>query len=61
MGRVTDQERREVTRKLLALAEEMIEMFRIGGCTGEGLDAKWCRELHDKYDRRIREALGVES
>lgn len=46
---------------LLALAEEMVEAFRLGAFTGEGLDAKWCRELHNKYARRIREALGVES
>lgn len=43
---------------LLAPAEEMVEAFRLGAFTGEGLDAKWCRELHDKYARRIREALG---
>lgn len=45
---------------LLAMIEEMVETFRLGAFTGEGLDAKWCRELHDKYVRRIREALGVE-
>lgn len=44
---------------LLALAEEMVEMFRIGASTGEGIDRSWCRELHDKYARRIREALGA--
>lgn len=43
---------------LLALAEEMVETFRLGAFTGEGLGAKWCRELHDKYTRLIREALG---
>lgn len=43
---------------LLALAEEMVETFRLGAFTGEGLSAKWCRELYDKYTRRIREALG---
>ena len=45
---------------LLALTEEMVEMFRIGAFTGEGIDKSWCRELYDKYARRIREALGVE-
>lgn len=45
---------------LLAIAEEIVEMFRLGAFTGEGIDAKWCRELHDKYARRIREACGVE-
>ena len=45
---------------LLALAEEMVEMPRIGAFTGEGIDKSWCRELYDKYARRIREALGVE-
>lgn len=43
---------------LLALAEEMVEMFRIGAFTGEGLDARGCRVLHGKYTRRIREARG---
>lgn len=46
---------------LLAPAQEMVEAFRLGAFTGEGLDAKWCRELHDKYARRVREALEVES
>lgn len=46
---------------LLAPAEEMVEAFRLGAFTGEGLDAKWCRELHDKYADRIREALGAKS
>lgn len=44
---------------LVESAKEMVETFRLGAFTGEGLDAKWCRELHDKYARRIREALGV--
>lgn len=43
---------------LVALAEEMVEAFRLGAFTGEGLDAKWCRELHGKYAQRVREALG---
>ena len=43
---------------LLALTEEMVEMFRIGAFTGEGIDKSWCRELYDKYARRIREASG---
>lgn len=43
---------------LLEPAQEMVEAFRLGAFTGEGLDAKWCRELHDKYARRIREACG---
>lgn len=45
---------------LMELAKEMVETFRLGAFTGEGLDAKWCRELHDKYARRVREALGVD-
>lgn len=45
---------------LLAMIEEMAETFRLGAFTGEGLDAKWCRELYNKYARRIREALGEE-
>lgn len=43
---------------LLAMAEEMVEMFRIGAFTGEGLDARGCRVLHGEYARRIREACG---
>lgn len=46
---------------LMALAEEMVEMLRLGAFTGEGLDAKWCRELHDSYGRRIRKACGEEA
>lgn len=42
---------------LVELAKEMVETFRLGAFTGEGLDAKWCRELHDKYARLVREAL----
>lgn len=45
---------------LMESAKEMVETFRLGAFTGEGLDAKWCRELHDKYARRIRETLGVD-
>lgn len=45
---------------LVELAKEMVEMFRLGTFTGEGLDAKWCRELHDKYARLVRETLGVD-
>lgn len=45
---------------LVELAKEMVETFRLGAFTGEGLDAKWCRELHDKYARLVRKALGVE-
>ena len=47
------------TKELLKLADEMLDAFRVGARSGEGIDAKWCRELHDDYDRRIREALGV--
>lgn len=45
---------------LVELAKEMVETFRLGAFTGEGLDAKWCRELHDKYARLVRETLGVD-
>lgn len=45
---------------LVELAKEMVETFRLGAFTGEGLDAKWCRELHDKYVRLVRETLGVD-
>ena len=43
---------------LLALADGMLDAFRVGARSGEGIDAKWCRELHDDYARRIREACG---
>lgn len=46
---------------LLELANDMAGMFRIGAVSGEGLDAKWCRELHDKYASYIHEALGENS
>ena len=45
---------------LLAMANEMVEMFRIGAFTGEGIDRSWCRELYDKYAKRVREACGEE-
>lgn len=45
---------------LVELAKEMVETFRLGAFTGEGLDTKWCRELHDKYARLVRETLGVD-
>lgn len=44
---------------LLALADGMLDAFRVGARSGEGIDAKWCRELHDDYARRIREACNV--
>ena len=51
---------RSVDREtLLKLADEMVEMFRIGAFTGEGIDRSWCRELYDKYAKRVREACGV--
>ena len=60
-GKKTSQTPSQCDRDaLLAMAEEMVEMFRIGAFTGEGIDKSWCRELYDKYARRIREALGVE-
>ena len=45
---------------LLALTDGMLDAFRVGARCGEGIDAKWCRELHDDYARRIREACGGE-
>lgn len=42
----------------LELANEMVEMFRIGAFTGEGIDRSWCRELYDKYAMRFREVFG---
>lgn len=44
--------------KLLELANDMAGMFRIGAVSGEGLDAKWCRELHDKYASCIHNIIG---
>lgn len=45
---------------LLELANDMAGMFRIGAVSGEGLDAKWCRELHDKYASCINNIIGKE-
>ena len=45
-------------KALLALADGMLSAFRVGARCGEGIDARWCRELHDDYARRIREACG---
>lgn len=44
---------------LLTLTDEMNDMFRIGAASGAGLDAKWCRELHDKFAHRIRETVEI--
>lgn len=46
--------------KLLELANDMVGMFRIGAVSGEGLDTKWCRELHNKYASCIRDIIDKE-
>ena len=47
------------TDALLKLNEGMLDAFRVGARSGEGIDHAWCRELYDDYARRIREACGV--
>ena len=43
---------------LIALSKGMLDAFRVGAVSGEGIDRVWCRELHNEYARRIREACG---
>lgn len=44
---------------LLGAAEGMLDALGVGARSGEGIDPAWCRELHDKYARRIRKACGA--
>lgn len=45
--------------KLKALCEWLLEPYRLGAITGEGVDKRWCRETYDGGSYRLRE-LGVD-
>ena len=45
--------------KLKALCEWLLEPYRLGAITGEGVDKQWCRETYDGGSYRLRE-LGVD-
>lgn len=51
-GRVEQCER---ICKLEEMAREMIDTFRLGCVSGEGISKKWCRELYEKYGKSLRE------
>lgn len=46
---------------MIALSKGMLDAFRVGAVSGEGIDRAWCRELHDEYARRMGEAFGKEA
>ena len=45
--------------KLRELCEWLLNPYRLGAVTGEGVDKRWCRETYDGGFYRLRE-LGVE-
>ena len=45
--------------KLRELCEWLLNPYRLGAVTGEGVDKQWCRETYDGGSHRLRE-LGVE-
>ena len=45
--------------KLKALCEWLLEPYRLGAITGEGVDKQWCRETYDGGSYRLHE-LGKE-
>ena len=45
--------------KLRALCEWLLNPYRLGAVTGEGVDRQWCRETYDGGTYRLRE-LGIE-
>lgn len=47
-------------KKLRDLCEWLLEPYRLGAVTGEGVDKRWCRETYDGGSYRLRE-LGVEA
>lgn len=49
-------ERDEVVGQAVEIMLGMLEAFRIGARSGEGVSRAWCRELHDTYRRRIHDA-----
>ncbi len=46
--------------KLRELCEWLLNPYRLGAVTGEGVDRQWCRETYDGGTFRLRE-LGVEA
>lgn len=45
--------------KLRELCEWLLNPYRLGAVTGEGVDRQWCRETYDGGTFRLRE-LGIE-
>lgn len=45
--------------KLRDLCEWLLNPYRLGAVTGEGVDKQWCRETYDGGSYRLRE-LGIE-
>lgn len=45
--------------KLRELCEWLLNPYRLGAVTGEGVDKQWCRETYDEGSYRLRE-LGME-
>ena len=45
--------------KLRELCEWLLNPYRLGAVTGEGVDRQWCRETYDGGTFRLHE-LGVE-
>mgnify|MGYP006988913136 CR=1 FL=1 len=51
-GRVEQCER---ICELEDIARGMLDAFRLGYASGEGIDRVWCRDLYDTYKRRLSE------
>lgn len=50
---------RDESAELRELCEWLLEPYRLGAVTGEGVDKRWCRETYDGGSYRLRE-LGVD-
>lgn len=46
--------------KLKALCEWLLNPYRLGAVTGEGVDKQWCRETYDGGTYRLHE-LGIDA
>ena len=44
--------------KLRDLCEWLLNPYRLGAVTGEGVDRQWCRETYDGGSYRLRELGG---
>ena len=44
----------EEINRLRNLCEWLLEPYRLGAVTGEGVDREWCRETYDKATQRLR-------